>query len=72
MTDDQLDDLKQFFAATIGQTENRLGARIDAIEVRMSNLEEKVDSGFAGIAEIFEQHDARITALEQKTARITG
>ncbi|HSH17906.1 MAG TPA: hypothetical protein VK978_00835 [Candidatus Saccharimonadales bacterium] len=68
MTDEQIDDLKQFIAVTVGQTESRLEGRIDHLEGRMDGIEGRMDSldekleavsqemhdGFAGIAEIID------------------
>lgn len=48
MNDDQLDDLKQFVAATVSQSEQRLtndlGGRIDGLETKVSSLDDKVSS----------------------------
>ena len=72
MNDGQLnnyfDDLKQFISGVVSQSEARLTARIDAVE-------QKMDDGFAGIADIMEiqndrldTHDQRLVALEQPVA----
>lgn len=68
MSDDQLDDLKQFIAAAISQVENRLTETI-------GRLEKKVDDSSAGIGDVIdetqeqqEKLNQRLTKLEQKTA----
>jgi uncharacterized protein (UPF0335 family) len=68
MTDEQFDGLKQHVSATVSQSEQRLTERIE-------RLENKVDEGFAGIADIFDDvhstqndHERRITKLERKSA----
>lgn len=65
MNDNLLDDLKQFITATFSQTEARITGRID-------NLDKKVDDGFAGIGEAFDdlnkQVDERLTKLEEQAA----
>lgn len=68
----QLDDLKQFITATVSQSEARLEERLGG---RIDRLEQKMDDGFAGIAEAIEQihdhnaeTDRRLTKLEQRHA----
>jgi tetrahydromethanopterin S-methyltransferase subunit G len=89
MNDDQLDDLKQFITATVSQTEARLGgrigrveARIDKVADRLTNMEQKMDDGFAAVAEAidtihtrldehdktYKAHNQRLTKLEQQAA----
>jgi hypothetical protein len=58
MNDDQLDDLKQFIAATVSQAEMRLDQKIDQGHKEMQD-------GFAGVAEAIEQINTKID--EQKT-----
>lgn len=75
MNDDQFDDLKQFIDSRISQSEQ-------LIRGDLRRLEQKVDDGFAGIAETIEQinqrldsndeqlntHEQRLTKLERRTA----
>lgn len=72
MNNDQMDDLKQFIAASASQTEERLLQKL-------SELEQKVDDGFTGIREAIEQihqqidenkkeTDTRLARLEQQAA----
>jgi tetrahydromethanopterin S-methyltransferase subunit G len=79
MNDNQIDDLKQFITATVSQSEQRLGERIDNVEQtltkRIDDLEHKMEEGFAGVSEAIEginQHqdeqDARLTDLESAKA----
>jgi hypothetical protein len=76
MNEDQLNDLKQFIATTISQTEQSI--RSD-MEVSFNSINQKIDEGFAGIGEAVEQiHqqaetqeaevDRRFTKLEQQIA----
>lgn len=58
MDDDQLDDLKQFIAASVSQVEARLGDQIVSLDEKVVSLDEKVDSlrqetheGFSGVGE---------------------
>lgn len=68
MNDSQIDDLKQFIDGKISQSESRVTEKIE-------KLEKKVDNGFAGIADsiettnqLLDDHEHRITKLEQKAA----
>jgi hypothetical protein len=65
--DTQFEDLKQFVAATVAQTEERLSAQIEALGSDM-------DAGFAGVAEAIEgqnQHiDGRDREVDQHLARL--
>lgn len=45
-----------------------IDGRLDSIDAKLEALTEEVHDGFAAIADVFEQHDARITILEQKAA----
>lgn len=86
MNNDQLDDLKQFIAASVSQaTANMatkddlkdLATKDDASQIRgdLQRVEQKVDDGFAGVAEIVDEihkqnddFDTRLTRLEQQVA----
>lgn len=86
MNDDQLNDLKQFVAATISQATANMATKdglknlatkvdVEAIKIDFRRLEQKVDDGFAGIADAVEDinarhdnHEGRITRLEQQAA----
>ena len=79
MNEEQFDDLKQFIASTVSQSETRLEAKID-------RLEATVDDGFAGVGKaiddlgedldkrfdaqqsLVEDHESRITKLEERAA----
>lgn len=79
MNDDQFADLKQFITTTVSQTEIRLVEQIDKVEDRLTSLEQKIDDGFAAVAEAvdaihirLDEHDKadkafnrRLTKLEQ-------
>lgn len=72
MDDHQLDDLKQFIAAAVSQTETHLGDRIGKLEVGLEALRKEMLDGFAGVGEAIEeinkQVDERLTKLEQQAA----
>jgi hypothetical protein len=78
MTDDQLNDLKQFIDSRLSETEQSI--RIDmATKEDVGALRQEMQDGFAGVSEAIEQiHqqaetqeaevDRRFTNLEQQTA----
>jgi flagellar capping protein FliD len=82
MNDGQLDDLKQFVAATVSQTEARLteridgiDQRIDGIDQRLESLEENMKAGFASVRDAIEEinnqqarSESNIAKLKQKLA----
>lgn len=68
MSDDQLDDLKQFVKATVSQSEERLSGEI-------GELRQEMQAGFAGVGDAIEQihgentlTDTRLTRLEDAAA----
>jgi hypothetical protein len=76
MNDQQIDDLKQFVAATVGQSEAHLSQRIDGLSQRVDTLTKEMREGFAGVADVMEthtkdideritDHESRLTSLEQ-------
>ena len=82
MTNDLLDDLKQFIDARISQTEARFDEKLDEkidelrteIHTELRNeiggLRSEMRDGFAGIADAMEEQnkhtDARLTKLEER------
>jgi hypothetical protein len=52
---DNFDDLKQFFAATISQTEERLRNDIAAVRQEGAAVRAEMRDGFAGVAESIER-----------------
>lgn len=79
MSDDNLQDLKEYIDGRISQSEENTKYYIDSrisqsefnVRQDIRNLETKMDSGFAGVAEAIEQihtelsdHDKRIAKLE--------
>jgi hypothetical protein len=79
MNDDQLNDLKQFIANTVSQTEVRLAERIDKLDQRVDSLEHEVRDGFAGIGEVFDQLNQRLDerdehdkAIDQRLTKLEG
>lgn len=76
MNEDQLNDLKQFVASTVSQSERRIK---DELKQEIKSLDQKMDEGFAGVGEAIEdiyKHtdeqfkvvDTRLTKLEQQLA----
>jgi hypothetical protein len=72
-------DLKQFIAATVSQEvagfEQRLSARIDAVEGRLDGMDQRFDSMDEKLNEIqnavgerFDDHEHRIGRLERRAA----
>lgn len=81
MKTDELDDLKQFMTTLISQTETRLGDRIDRLEVRFDQLDERLTgrmdslaadmkSGFDGIASIIETHNTQLDDHEELLTKL--
>ncbi len=83
MNDQQLDDLKQFIAATVSQTEARLDGRIDGLRVELCaeinglrgdlvELRNEMHEGFAGVGDALDamsgDFDTRLTHLEKSAA----
>ena len=80
MKDEQLDDLKQYFSTEISQSEARIKSEITAdlggsLNRIISELRTDMNSGFAAIAQIFndvhdsiDDHETRLTKLEQQVA----
>lgn len=62
MNDDQLDDLKQYIAATVSQTEQRLGGRIGGVESRLDGVESRLD----GVESRLGGVESRLDRLETK------
>ncbi len=79
MNDEQLDDLKQFIAATISQTEKKLETDIADVRSEMTELRSEMADGFSGVGEAIDsihnqsserdvEVDKRLTKLEHKAA----
>jgi len=62
MNDQQIDDLKQFIAATVSQTEANLDGKIDS-------LRQEMQDGFSGVGEAIEHILTEIDEFETKTDR---
>ena len=67
MDNDQLDDLKQFIAAAISQSELRADKRFDGMDKRFDGMDKRFDKlerdmadGFAGVGEAIEEMNTRI------------
>jgi len=78
MNDDQFDDLKQFITATVSQAIADLPTR-DEVQVliqdglapvkqSLTDLEIKVDTIADALSENLQDHEVRITKLEQQAA----
>lgn len=67
MNEDQLDDLKQFIAATVLQTEKRLKGKISNVRSELAGLHDEIADGFAGVGEAIEAINNQIGDHETKT-----
>lgn len=78
MNDEQFDDLKQFIAATVSQSEaslhDEMGNGFATLRKEMNQLEERLtkrmDDGFAGAAEPIDQINNRLGELDQRLTRL--
>lgn len=68
MSDEQLEDLKQFIDSRISQSESLTREEI-------ANLKEETKNGFSGVADsldhlnqVIDEHEQRIAKFEQKVA----
>ncbi len=79
MNEDHLNDLKQFIASTVSQTEARLQSQITQLQNGLTEFRSETANGFEGVSEAIEQiHqqaeaqeaevDRRFTKLEQQIA----
>jgi hypothetical protein len=78
MGDDQLDDLKQFIETTVGQSETRIKDELrqefqHGLGDIKSELRQEIRDGFAAVSDaidsihdVLDNHETRITSLEQK------
>lgn len=49
--DERLEDLKQFIAATVGQTEAHLDQKITSLDKKIESLRNEMNDGFAGVSD---------------------
>lgn len=72
MNEDQLNDLKQFIAATVSQATANMATKddISSLENRLERLEKKVDDGFAGVADALDQTNERMDDFDQRLTRL--
>jgi len=76
MDETQLDDLKQFITATVGQAEARITTELRAdFRSEIGGLREEMREGFASIGDTMshqndqlDDHETRLTKLESKPA----
>jgi len=68
MSDDQLDDLKQFIDSRISQSEQRVKEDIVRVESKVDDIDAKVDTISETLHTDLNDHDARIARLEEKLA----
>jgi hypothetical protein len=81
--EEMIQDLKQFIAATVSQSEERISGNLKSVktelEERISDLESKVDTIHDAVADTFSQtheatdatiqdHEQRLRRLEQRAA----
>lgn len=70
MDDTQLQDLKQFIAGTVGQSEERIKTEL---RQEIQELRTEMHNGFAGVGEAIEEIHKVVAALDTKTdARLTA
>ncbi len=86
MNDDQLNDLKQFIAATVSQSTAHLATKDDLNSVKsdlgsvkgdlselktdLKRLEQKVDDGFAGIGDAIEDLHKQQSDTDQRVTKL--
>jgi len=79
MDEDQLGDLKQFIAATVSQATANMATKEDIaglatkedlqkLSTKIDDLDLKVDTISETLNEQHNEHEARLTKLEQQTA----
>lgn len=75
MKDDVIQDLKQFITNTLTQqlADVRgdiatLNIKFDKLESKVEDIDSKTDAILEAVGESFENHEQRITKLEQATA----
>lgn len=75
MDDDQFDDLKQFITATVSQATADMATKedikllksdISRLEVKIDNIDLKVDTISDTLNDRLNNHDNRLTKLEQQ------
>ncbi|MBA2279040.1 hypothetical protein H0V99_01180 [Candidatus Saccharibacteria bacterium] len=76
MNDDQLNDLKQFIAVTVSQATADMATKSDIqllksdikkLDVKIDDLDLKVDTISETLNDQHNQHEIRLTKLEQQT-----
>lgn len=81
MDEDQLNDLKQFIAATVSQATANMATKEDIADMATKsdivNLENKIEDlrlemhdGFAGVSEAIEQINEQFTELDQHVTKL--
>lgn len=70
MNDTQMDDLKDFMATLIGQTELNLGQRIDKLDAKIDTIREEVNGGFAAVGETVDGIIKRLDARDDKDTEV--
>jgi len=75
MNDDQFEDLKQFIDSRISQSEvqfdrnlKEVKAEIKTVKSKLDDLDLKIDTISEALHESLNEHDTRITKLEQQAA----
>lgn len=68
MNDDQFNDLKQFIAATVSQATAGMATKEDLKRLvgKVDDLDLKIDTLSEALHETLNEHDSRITKLEQQ------
>lgn len=80
MNDDKLDDLKQFIASTVTQTEQRLRDELASkddlqslrveLKAGIDNVRTEMADGFAGVGEAIESLHQTNTSVDQRLNRL--
>ena len=60
MTDDQLEDLKQFIDSRISQSESITNGKFAKVDAKIEALRQEMLGGFAGVGEAIEEINHRI------------
>lgn len=75
MSDAQINDLKEFISVTVSGAVSGLEDRLERLEQKLELLRTDMNDGFAAIADAIsslndsvEDHERRITLLEQRIA----
>lgn len=66
MDEDQLSDLKQFITVTVSQATAGLATKLDKLDKKVDDLDLKIDTIAETLNETLNDHESRLTKLEQR------